>query len=153
MSVEMNPEMDADALVPGTVGYGRTYPPVDLLATVALALVVIGGVVMASYVPRHVPLTFPLALLVTAVVLLLIAGVLLARIKRFAWGKFRLVFKWVLLAYVISAGMIGFAFVRDHTRGSALVVVLAMLAVFALSVPTTIAYTVARFANQEDLEG
>ncbi len=153
MSTEMNAEMTTDAPAPGSLAYGNTYPPVDLLAIVALGLVVIGGVIMASHVPRHVPLTLPLALLMTAVVLLAIAGVLLVRIKRFAWGKFGLVFKWALLAYGISAGMIGFAFIHDHTRGSALVVVLGMLAVYALSVPTAIAYTVARYANEEDLEG
>jgi len=57
------------------------------------------------------------------------------------------VFKWALLAYVITSGMIEFAFVHDHTRGSSLVLVTLMLVVFALSVPTTIAFTVARFAD------
>jgi len=126
---------------------GSQLPPVDLLSVIALALVVIGGVIMASYVPRHVPLALPLVLLAGAVIAMVIAAVLLVRISGFAWDKFTLVFKWALLAYTISAGMIEFAFVRDHTRGSALVVVTAMLVIFATSVPTTIAYTVARYAN------
>ena len=43
--------------------------------------------------------------------------------------------------------MIEFAFVHDHTRGSSLVIVTLMLVIFASSVPTTIAFTVARFAE------
>ncbi len=56
-------------------------------------------------------------------------------------------FHWALLAYVISAGMIEFAFVRDHTRGAPLVVVSCLLVVFATSAPTTIAVTTARYAD------
>jgi hypothetical protein len=54
-----------------------------------------------------------------------------------------------LLAYVITSAMIELAFVRDHTRGSSLVIVTLMLVVFALSVPTTIAFTTARFADPD----
>jgi Tfp pilus assembly protein PilX len=43
--------------------------------------------------------------------------------------------------------MIEFAFVRDHTRGASLFIVTCMLVIFALSVPTTIAFTTARFAD------
>jgi len=57
------------------------------------------------------------------------------------------VFRWALLAYAISAGMIGFAFIKDHIRGAPLAVVLAMLVVFALDVPLIIAFTVARYSS------
>jgi hypothetical protein len=93
------------------------------------------------------PLGAATALLVAAAVLMVIAGTLLARIGDFAWATFALVFKWALLAYVVIAGMIEFAFVHDHTRGSSLVIVTLMLVIFASSVPTTIAFTVARFAD------
>jgi Tfp pilus assembly protein PilX len=43
--------------------------------------------------------------------------------------------------------MIAFAFVRDHTRGAPLAVVLVMLVIFALDVPLIIAFTVARFSS------
>jgi uncharacterized membrane protein YdjX (TVP38/TMEM64 family) len=76
------------------------------------------------------------------------AGTLLIRIKDFAWSTFVLVFKWALLAYLITAGMIEFAFAHDHTRGTSLVIVTLMLVIFALSVPTTIAFTVARYADR-----
>jgi hypothetical protein len=124
-------------------------PPVGWLSTGALGLVVVGGILLASYAPRVAPLGVATALLCVAVVLLLAAGVLLARIQDFAWGTFANVFKWALLAYVITSGMIEFAFVHDHTRGSSLVLVTLMLGVFALSVPTTIAFTVARFADPQ----
>jgi hypothetical protein len=125
----------------------RPVPPIGWLSTGALGLVVVGGIMLASYAPRVAPLGAATALLCGAIVLLALAGALLARIKGFAWETFANVFKWALLAYVITSGMIEFAFVRDHTRGSSLVLVTLMLVVFALSVPTTIAFTVARFAD------
>jgi hypothetical protein len=125
----------------------RELPPVALLATVSLGLVVIGGILMASFVPRRPPLVVPIVLLVAATIVYGVAVVLLVRIERFAWTTFAMVFKWALLAYVISAGMIAFAFIRNHTRGGPLTVTLLMLVIFALSVPMTIAYTVARFTD------
>jgi len=132
---------------PSVVHGDRSMPPIGWLSTCALGLVVVGGIMLASYAPRVAPLGVATALLCGAIVLLLIAGVLLARIKDFAWETFANVFKWALLAYFITAGMIEFAFVRDHTRGSSLVLVSMMLVVFALSVPTIIAFTVARFVD------
>ena len=104
---------------------------------------------MASYAPRQAPLAFATVLLGVGALLLLASGYLLMRIPNFAWLTFATVFKWMLLAYVVIAGMIEFAFVHDHTRGSSLAVVTAMLIVFALSVPTTAAFTVARFAQPD----
>ena len=72
--------------------------------------------------------------------LALASGFLLSRLEEFAWPRFFLAFRWALLAYVISAGMIGFAFVRDHTRGAPLVLVIVMLVIFALDVPVVIAF-------------
>ena len=43
--------------------------------------------------------------------------------------------------------MIGFAFVRDHTRGTPLALVIVMLVIFALDVPLVIAFTVARYSS------
>ena len=125
----------------------RPFPPVAWLSTAALALVVAGGIVMASYAPRRPPLAVPTALLVVSTIALATAWVLLSRHRPFAWATFRRVFKWALLAYVISAGMIEFAFVRDHTRGAPLLVVSGLLVLFATSVPTTIAVTTARYAD------
>ena len=125
----------------------RPFPPVTWLATTALALVVAGGIVMASYAPRRPPLAVPTALLVLSVLALAAAWAPLVRQRDFAWRTFVRVFRWALLAYVLSAGMIEFAFVRDHTRGAPLLVVSCLLVIFATSVPTTIAVTTARYAE------
>ncbi len=122
-------------------------PPVGWLSSCALGLVIVGGIVLASYAPRTAPLGLVTALLSVAIVLMVVAAGLLSRIKDFAWTTFGVVFKWALLAYVIVSGMIEFAFVHDHTRGSSLILVTLMLSVFALSVPTTIAFTTARFVD------
>ncbi|MGH3733039.1 MAG: hypothetical protein ACRDVC_06640 [Acidimicrobiales bacterium] len=127
----------------------RPYPPVGWLTTSALAFVVVGGIILASYAPRSAPIALATGLLCAAVVLLIVAISMLASIKVFSWTTFRNVFKWALLAYAITSGMIEFAFVHDHTRGAPLLIVTLMLVVFALSVPTTIAFTVARFAQPD----
>jgi hypothetical protein len=131
----------------GAAVSGRRFPPVAELAVVSLALVVIGGVLMASYVPRRPPLGGPAG--VAAVSAVLVAGsvLLLARLRPFAWDRFFLVFRWALLAYAISAAMIAFAFIRDHTRGAPLALVLVMLVIYTLDVPLIIAFTVARYAS------
>ena len=125
----------------------RRLPPIAQLTVCSLALVVIGGILMASYVPRQPPLAVPAALAAVSAVLTLTSGFLLSRLEQFAWPRFFLAFRWALLAYVISAGMIGFAFVRDHTRGAPLALVLVMLVIFALDVPLVIAFTVARYSS------
>jgi hypothetical protein len=125
----------------------RRLPPIAQLIVCSLALVVIGGILMASYVPRQPPLAVPAALAAVSAVLTLTSGLLLSRLERFAWPRFFLAFRWALLAYVISAGMIGFAFVRDHTRGAPLALVIVMLVIFALDVPVVIAFTVARYSS------
>ena len=125
----------------------RRFPPVAGLATGSLALVVVGGILMASYAPRRPPLGVPAVLAAVSAALVLAAAFLLSRLREFAWGRFFLVFRWALLAYVISAGMIGFAFIRDHTRGAPLALVAALLVIFALDVPVIIAFTVARYSS------
>jgi hypothetical protein len=127
----------------------RPFPPIAWLSSGALGLVIVGGILMAAYAPRKAPLGVATALLCGAIVLLLIAGVLLMRLRDFAWRTFVTIFKWALVAYVVTSAMIEFAFVRDHTSGASLVIVSSMLVVFALSVPTTIAFTTARFAQPD----
>ena len=135
------------AAMTGTPAAARRFPPVAELGIGSLALVVIGGILMASYVPRRPPLGVPLALAAVSAALLLAGVFLLSRLDQFAWPRFFVVFRWALLAYVISAGMIGFAFIYDHTRGAPLALVLVMLVIFALDVPLIIAFTVARYSS------
>jgi hypothetical protein len=127
----------------------RPYPPVAWLSAGALCLVIFGGIFLASYAPRQAPVSVTFPLLGAASALLLSSFIQLVRLKEFSWTTFVTVFKWALLAYVITSGMIEFAFVRDHTRGASLVLVSLMLVIFAVSVPITIAFTVARYAEPD----
>ncbi len=126
----------------------RSFPPVAELTVASLALIVVGGIVMASYIPRRPPLGAPSALLAVSAVLVASAVIMMSRVREFAWRTFFRVARWALVAYVISAGMIEFAFVKDHTRGGPLVVVTLMLVIFAVDVPLVIGFTVARFATR-----
>ena len=55
--------------------------------------------------------------------------------------------RWAFVAYVVIAGILGFVFVFDHTRGTTLLVLVLTLAVFAVDVPTVVAFTVARYQD------
>ena len=136
-------EVGRQGMTPGATK--GAYPPAAELATVSLALVVVGGVFMAAYFPTRPPLTLPIALVAASAALLGSAIVLLVRWRGFAWAAFSLVVRWALVAYVISAGMIEFSFVRNHAAGGPLLVVSAMLVLFAVDVPVIIAVTVARY--------
>jgi hypothetical protein len=125
----------------------RSFPKAVELVTVSLAAVVVGGVWLGSHAPRRPTLGLPTVLLVVAALLLAIGIVMVTRVAGFSWDTFVRVGRWALLAYVIAAGMIEFAFVRNHTRGAPLLVVTAMLVVFALDVPFIIATTVARYQD------
>lgn len=139
--------MSVDQSSPVASSVERSYPPIGWLSTGALAMVIIGGILMASYAPRKAPLGAATALLVVGAVLLLCAGALLVDLKDFSRTTFLKVFKWAIFADLITAAMIEFAFVRDHTSGASLLIVTGMLVVFTLCVPTTIAFTVARYAE------
>jgi hypothetical protein len=118
----------------------------------SLALIVIGGIYLSSHLPEHVSLGPAVALLAASA--LLLAGNLfsLSRVEDFAWARFFQVAKWTFLAYLTTAGLIEYAFLRDHVSGGALVVLTLSLAVFALEVPTLIAFTVARYASPDPAE-
>ena len=90
---------------------------------------------------------FPPVAELTTISLALASVFLLSRLRDFAWHRFFVVFRWALLAYIISAAMIGFAFVRDHTRGAPLALAALMLVIFAADVPLIIAFTVARYSS------
>lgn len=126
---------------------GRRLPPVDVLAVVSVALMLIGGVYLAAHLPGHPGLAVPVATVTAGAVLTAVDLVLLSRIRPFAWPVFFLVFRWALVAYLVIAGLLGFVFIRDHTPGATLAVLVATLVVFAVDVPLILAFTVARYAN------
>ena len=116
---------------------------------VSLALIVAGGIYLSSHLPQHVSLAPAIVLLAASALLLAANLAMLARVRGFAWGRFFEVAKWSLVAYAIIAGLIEYAFVRNHLSGGPLVVLTLSLAVFAVHVPTLIGFTVARFYDEE----
>ena len=123
----------------------RRLPPVTEVGMTSLALIVAGGIYLAAHLPKHVPLTPAVALLALSALLLVGNLASLARVRGFAWDRFFRVGGWALLAYAVIAGMIEYAFVYDKTRGTQLVVMTLMLALFMLNVPVLIAFTVTRY--------
>lgn len=103
---------------------------------------------MSSHLPQHVSLAPAIVLLAASALLLAANLAMLARVRGFAWGRFFEVAKWSLVAYAIIAGLIEYAFVRNHLSGGPLVVLTLSLAVFAVHVPTLIGFTVARFYDE-----
>jgi hypothetical protein len=121
-------------------------PPVTQLVIGSLALVLVGGILMAAQFPDP-PLTAPVLLLVGSAVLFASCMVLLTRQPVFAWGVLAQVGRWALLAYVVIAGMIEYSFVHNHATGTPLLVLSLMLVMFSLDVALSIGYSVARFAE------
>jgi hypothetical protein len=121
------------------------YPPFTGLGMLSLALIVAGGIYLSAHLPEHVPLGPAVGLLAASCVVLAINLVLLTRVPNFAWPRFFQVGRWALLAYLFTAGLIEYAFVRDHLSGGPLVVLTLSLAVYALQVPALIGFTVARY--------
>ena len=123
----------------------RKLPPVTEIGAAAMIAVAVGVIYNASYLPKHAQTGVAIAIVAVAAALELTNGLLLARIEDFAWARFRQVAGWALLAYAAIAGMIEFAFVFDHTRGTQLVLLTLLLVLFMLNVPVLIAFTVARY--------
>ena len=128
----------------------RPLPPVTQLAMISLALIVAGGIYLSAHLPDHVPLGPAVALLVASALLLLANVITLARVRDFAWDRFFQVARWSMLGYLVIAGLILYAFLQDHIRGGALVVLTLSLAVFSVHVPMLVGFTVARFADRAD---
>jgi hypothetical protein len=123
----------------------RRLPPVTELCMASLALIVAGGIYLSAHLPGHVPLAPAVVLLAGSAVLLAANLIALSRVRDFAWRRFFEIARWSLLAYLVIAGMIEYAFLRNHVSGGRLVVLTLSLAVFAVHVPTLVGFTVARF--------
>jgi hypothetical protein len=131
----------------------RRLPPVTQLGMASLALIVAGGIYLSAHLPQHVPLGPAIALLGASALLLAANFVALSRVQGFAWGRFFEVARWALLAYATTAAIIEYAFLRNHVSGGALVVLTLSLVVYAVHVPTLIGFTVARYADPDELAG
>jgi len=120
-------------------------PRVIELGMLSIALVAAGVIDLAAYLPRRAPLLPPVLLLAAAVAVLAVNVALVLRRPGFALWRFRQVAGWMLLVYLVVAGMLEFTFLRDHTHGTVLVLMTLLLATFTLNVPVLAGYTVARF--------
>jgi hypothetical protein len=123
----------------------RALPPVTELGVVSMALIVAGGISIASQLPGEVPLTLPVILLAASALVMAANVVALARTPGFDWDAFFGVARWALLAYCVIAAILEFVFIHDGTRGGILVVLTLSLVVFAVHVPLLIGFTVARY--------
>ena len=123
----------------------RRLPPVTQVGMVSLALIVASGIYLSAHIPNHVSLA-PAVVLLSASALLLAGNLVsLARVQGFPWARFLEIARWALVAYVVIAGMIEYAFLRNHLSGGPLVVLTLSLVVFAVHVPVLIGFTVARY--------
>jgi hypothetical protein len=120
-------------------------PPVTEVAVASMILIVIGGIYMASHLPRHAPAALPIIVLAGSVALIGWNALALSRLPEFSWSSFWLVARWALVAYVVIAGMLEYVFLRDGTRGSQLVLVTLMLITYAVNIPLLLAFSVARY--------
>ena len=125
----------------------RPFPPVTQLTMGSLALVIIGGIYMVGTFTSGTTLAIPTALLAGSALLSAISLVLLAQHPGFAWPVFRKVAGWALLAYAVIAGMIEYSFIHNNVSGTPLLILSLSLVMFALDVPLSIGFTVARFAE------
>jgi hypothetical protein len=123
----------------------RKYPPFTELGMLSLGLIVIGGIYLSSHIPQHVALGPAIALLIASTVVMVVNLWLLRRVPGFAWPRFFQVGKWAFAAYLFTAAMIEYAFLRNHLKGGPLVILTLSLLVYAVQVPALIAFTVARY--------
>ena len=126
------------------------FPPVTQMAMGSLALVLIGGIYMVSTFASGPSYAIPTALLAGSALLWLGSLLLLSRHRGFAWPVFKQVAGWALLAYAVIAAMIEFSFIHNNVTGTPLLLLSLMLVMFALDVPLSIGFTVARFAAPSD---
>jgi hypothetical protein len=132
---------------------GKSYPPVTQVAMVSLGLIVVGGIYLSAHLPKHVPLAPATALLAASALLMAANLISLGRVRGFAWGRFVAVARWALLAYLVTAGLIEFVFLRNHVSGGTLVILTLSLLVYAVHVPTLIGFTVARHDDGPEASG
>ncbi len=119
--------------------------PVDRVALASLVVVVAAGVYIGAHIPTQPPITVVAVLLAIAGALLLASCVSLLYIKSFAWKPFFLVLRWVVVEYLVEAGMLEYVFTYDHVRGTMLVILTIGLFIFASDIPIIMAFTVARY--------
>ena len=125
----------------------RKLPPVAELAVLTIALTVVGGIYMASHLPKHFSLVVPVVLVAVCAAIVAVNAALLAGVKPFAWRTFFLVGKWALAAYAVISGMLVYTFARDGTPAGPMTVLALFLLIWAIDIPLLLAFSVARYAE------
>jgi hypothetical protein len=123
----------------------RRLPPVQQLGVASMILTIVSVIWLASYIPKHPPLTLSIVLMSIAGLVLAANLTLLSRVREFSWPAFRAVAGWTLAAYVVIAGMLEFVFLYDHVRGGVLLLMTLSLVSFAVNVPLLLGFGVARY--------
>jgi hypothetical protein len=123
----------------------RRLPPVIEVGCVGLVLAIAGVIYLSAHIPGHPSLAPAIGLLVAAA--LTVGGnvIALSRVRPFAWATFWKVWRWTMLGYAIIAGMLMYVFIYDKIAAGQLTLLVATLAVFALDIPTMLAFSVARY--------
>ena len=130
-------------MTPSAVSPERSWVVPLAVAALASAFVALG--VIAAFLPKAVPMAWPASLLVLAALLTVATVLTLSRRRRFAWGLFFTVARWVLVLTGVFAALAVYVFVLDGTPGSTLAVLAAVLVLAAVDVPILVAYSVARY--------
>ena len=113
----------------------RKLPPVTEIGMASLALIVAGGIYLSSHIARTCRLARRSRCSRRRRCCSPATCIALTRVKGFAWGRFFDVAKWALLAYAITAGLIEYAFLRNHSAAGRCVVLILSLVVYAVHVP------------------
>lgn len=127
----------------------RDLPPVAETAVLSMVLVIVGTIYLAASVDGDPTMAIPFGLEAGSALLWLGAVVVTSRITDLAWRIFWVVARWSLLAYVVIAGMIEFAFIKDDTPGTQLLALTIGLVLFVLNVVLILAFSVARYQPPE----
>jgi hypothetical protein len=112
------------------------------IGSIVCALVSVG--ILVFYVPRPASLAWASGFSAASAALLLAAIVSLLRRRLFAWHRFFIVARWVLLLTLVYTGMLEYVIVFDGARGKPLIIMTIVLLLTAIDVPILWAFSVAR---------
>ena len=123
------------------------WPPVIETGAVALALAISGVIYLTSTLPDVPPTAPAIGLLAAAALVVVFNVIVLTRAAGFPWHQFFLVFRWTLLGYGLTAGLLMFVFIHNDLPTRQLALLAATLAIGAIDIPMILSFSVARFAE------
>jgi hypothetical protein len=123
----------------------RPLPRIIEAGCVALVLAIAGVIYLTAHIPGHPSLAPAIGLLAASAATVGGNVVALSRIRPFGWSVFWKVWRWTMLGYAIIAGMLMYVFIYDRIATDQLTLLVATLAVFAVDIPTMLAFSVARY--------